>query len=228
MTEGFCCTHPSIRSSKSIHVFTRTPSLPPVVFTPCSQDGYKRNSIFSIHISCIKFVWLSVCVSVWERDRVWAGLEAVKHTKCDQCWDEMRRAAGLHTGNTTLLLTPNRQTTVGRNDSALCSRVCADIYKYICTYRRYCAMHAHTRGNCRGTILQLPPTDVKLEMNDLQNELEQWHTGTQARMHAHTHTHHHLTQHHHIFLPEEYKIPLQGWKVMLLFTTSGCLFHRVS
>ena len=95
--------------------------------------------------------------------------------------------------------------------------VCMEIYKYM--YVCIDTIVQHTQENCRGTILQLPPTDVKLEMNDLQNELEQWHTGTSAhtRTHTHTHTHtqhtyHCLTKHHHIFLPEEYKIPLKGWK----------------
>lgn len=69
--------------------------------------------------------------------------------------------------------------------TVLSAVVCARIYIYM--YRHCCAMHAQPRGNCRGTILQLPPTDVKLEMNDLQNELEQWHTGTYARTHTHTH-----------------------------------------
>ena len=86
--------------------------------------------------------------------------------------------------------------------------VCMEIYKYM--YVCIDTIVQHTQENCRGTILQLPPTDVKLEMNDLQNELEQWHTGTSAHTHTRTHTHTHTA---HIPLSHKTSPYLSTWRI---------------
>lgn len=96
----------------------------------------------------------------------------------------MMQPVALYTGNTTLLLTPNKQLKQGRNDVALCSRMCVCVY--VKTYVFVCHTHMHvviheqhimqhtnthtSEENCRVKKLQLSlehATDVKLEMNDL-------------------------------------------------------------